>query len=231
MTRTTPLLQTGDPHPHFCDPMASTLPELFGLMVEQCHLTEGMAVLLESYLRFEDPTLVERMQRLENQGVQLRERNVERVKEETAVLPDRGSLLQACFLAEAVQGSLMGIVLDMDALGIRGVWPILEMVAQLRHAIEMLRSGHEKLLHTPAGIGVEMSAILAARKAMERSYHCALERQLVEERSALQRHNPENLQRILQLFRHREIYRRIRDVGIEIANCGRVLQDIVYQFA
>ncbi|MBF0190660.1 MAG: hypothetical protein HQL99_05855 [Magnetococcales bacterium] len=212
-------------------PIVASVPELFRLMAEQCQLTERMAVLLEHYLQCGDLALVETIQRLEQEGARLRQRNVEWLKGEPALVLDRGAMLQACFFAEALQGSLVGIVLDMDGMGVRGDWSILEMTVQLRHAVERLQAGHERLRHAPAEVGSEIVAIFTARKAMERSYRLALARLLVGERELLQTPNAESLQRILHLFRHREIYRRIRDAGIEIANCGRVLQDIALQFA
>ncbi|MBF0213677.1 MAG: hypothetical protein HQM00_08945 [Magnetococcales bacterium] len=222
---------TGDPLSKMPTPGLVSMPELFGLLIDQSRLTERMAILMEEYLQFGDPDLIANIQRLESEGVFLRKRNVEWLKGLNGAPLDRDALMQACFFAEAVQGVLAGIVTDMDTMGMPAEWSILEMAVQLRHTVERLRIGHEKLIYAPAEVIAEVEAILKMRKSMEKSYRAALARLLDSADQPDQNfNNPDGIRRIFHVFRHRELYRRFRDGGIEIANCGRVLQDIARQF-
>lgn len=218
-----------DPLARFLDPHLGLLPELSDQLAEQFRLIEQMARLLELYLQQPDPDRVGQLQSLERDGVALRQRNLLSIKSAVAIPVSRDSLCQASLFAESVQGSLAGIAADLEGVNRGHDWHVLEMAGQVCLAVQRLRVGYEKWIETPSRVDEEVQAVFQLRKAMEKSYRVALARLL---NSTDGEHDTqENVQRLFRIFRQRELYRRFRELFIEIANCGRLLQEMALQFA
>ncbi|MEO5334943.1 MAG: hypothetical protein H7839_23260 [Magnetococcus sp. YQC-5] len=203
----------------------------YGLIMDQCTHTREMIILLETFVQTGEPALVEQMQELETRGEELRVRNLDSLNPSVVCAADREDFLRACHAVDELQGYLCDIVVEMDHLGIKADWHMLEMTVQLRHAVDLMCVGFQKLTTCPIEATHEAELIFNLRKSIEKSFRAGLVHLVsMNEPNQADLHSSTGIHQLFNLFKRREIYQLFREASLKVGSSGKVLHEIALQF-
>ena len=114
---------------------------------------------------------------------------------------------------------------------------MLELAVLLKEGTYALRQGYQKLSENPAQADEDAQAARKAERSSEKVYRRALGDLFQETRYITLLENQETDTRVtainlvLDIFKHREVYRHMSNASDRLARAGEVLHDIVVKIS
>jgi len=220
------------------DRIIPPMPDFFSLIDEQCDLCERVMEVFVSYMETGSDEYANQIRQLEKQGDTLKRRN-NRILDRAFTTPmDREDIYEAITSIDEIINYAKTTVREMEVLNLQPDRHMLAMAIELRAGSKALQSGFAKLSSLPAQ--AEHNAMLArkAERQVESVYRKAIA-ELFEPTAMLESisnepHNSDHQQlllTIMEIFKHREIYRHMSNGADRLAHTANKLNDIIVKIS
>jgi uncharacterized protein Yka (UPF0111/DUF47 family) len=233
-------LEINTPHPSFWVRLLENVfpktPDFFALLIEQCEVMSQCMDALLAFMESGDPEKGTLVRELEKQGDIVQARNFAILAKAFATPLDREDLYRAITSIDMVLNYAKTTVREVEVLQLHPTPHMVEMVKILKRGTDALHRGYVKLSFDPLGAVDEERMVQQSEHDVETSYRQALAALLDGQSRAQQVADSGEgdvelrlLSNTLELFRHRELYRHLSNLGDEVAVAGTVLYDIMVQ--
>ncbi len=213
------------------------MPDFYGLIDDQCNLTvEAMEVFVE-LMETGDPAKAEQVREIEKRGDELKARNIEILDKAFATPMDREDIYRAIVSIDHIINYAKTTTREMEVLQLKPDQYMLEMAVLLKEGAEALRDGFAKLSTEPAAGEADAQAARKAERRTEKVYRRALAElfNVDEVIQALDKNEPGAAGRamttVIDIFKHRELYRHLSNGADRLADAGENLHDIIVKIA
>ena len=214
------------------------MPDLYGLMDDQCDLLVSAMGEFVDYMHTGDPaTGAHIADVLEKQGDELKRRNMVVLGSAFATPMDREEIFRAIEGIDHVLNYAKTTVREMEALDVDPDGYTLEMAVHLREGAEALQAGFRKLATAPTEAEADTQAVRKAERQIEKTYRRALQELFKAEafHAELMRDGggtgSDALRCMTRIMSRREIYRHMSNGGDRLARAGQTLHDIIVKIA
>lgn len=212
-------------------------PSFYSLINEQCNLVAKAGVLFVEYMEKNDANKGEEVCAIEHQADELKSRNLAQLNSTFATPMDREDIYRAIVTVDMVANYLKTTVREMQVLKVEPDQYTLEMAVMLRDGAETLRQGYAKIETEPRMAEPDAQFVARCERNIEKTYrrgiaHLFMADQNMKEFMAnAQDAEVRAMQKVLDVFRRREVYRHLSNAGDELAKAGATLHDIVIQIS
>lgn len=213
------------------------MPNFYRLIDEQCDLAvEAMEVFVE-FMETGDPAKAEQVRELEKRGDELKARNMEILDKAFATPMDREDIYRAIVSIDHIVNYAKTTTREMEVLEVKPDQYMAEMAILLKEGAEALREGYAKLSTEPAAGEAGAQAARKAERRTEKVYRRALAELFdVEDMVKALDENAQGaaskaMLRVIDIFKHRELYRHMSNGADRLAHAGENLHDIIVKIA
>jgi uncharacterized protein Yka (UPF0111/DUF47 family) len=213
------------------------VPDFYALLNDQCDLAvEAMEVFVQ-YMESGDEALASQVRALEKRGDELKERNTDILSKSFSTPMDREDIYRAITTIDHIVNYAKTTTREIDVLKITPDKYMLELALLLKEGTYALREGYRKLTEHPGKADENADAARKAERSSEKVYRRALGELFNEERylEVLGKHVEDTtvtaVTLVIEIFKHREIYRHLSNAADRLARAGEVLHDIVVKIS
>ncbi|MBF0183018.1 MAG: DUF47 family protein [Magnetococcales bacterium] len=233
-------LEVNTPHPsvwvRLLENVFPKTPDFFALLVEQCEVMSQSMEALQAFMESGDPEKGTLVRELEKQGDIVQARNFAILAKAFSTPLDREDLYRAITTIDMIPNYAKTTVREIEALQLAPTAQMVEMVKILKRGTDALHRGYVKLAFDPLGAVEDERLVQQSEHDVENCYWQSLAALLDgQERAQQVAASAEGdvelrlLSNTLEIFRHRELYRHLSNLGDEVALAGTVLYDIMVQ--
>lgn len=195
------------------------------LLGEQADVAVEAVGALVEFARAGDPALAERVSQIEKRGDRLRERNLAVLNRSFTTVFDRDLTAVAIHSIDDVANYAKTTVREMDLLAVEPDPAVLEMVELLRGGAVELRSAIAALGGDPALVVERVGRVHKAERNVEKAYRAAVAG-LFGPAARARWPEGQEIDRLLDALRRREVYRHLSNGADRLESAGRVIMDI-----
>ncbi|MBF0438542.1 MAG: DUF47 family protein [Magnetococcales bacterium] len=212
------------------------VPDFFSLLDDQCVLMVEAMDALVAFMEKGDEQSALLVREIEKKGDVVKARNLSILGKAFATPLDREDIYRAITNIDMIINYAKTTVREVEMLQMTPDPYALEMANIMSRGAFALQRGFAKLSYDPLGAVEDARAATASEHEVETSYRKALARMFdTETRVSRMKEKPtENLETLLMeqtilMFKRRELYRHLSNVGDNIAKTSTVLYDIMVQ--
>ncbi len=210
------------------------VPDFFGLLNDQCEImAQTMEALVVHMERGGQGNLI---RQLEGRGDEVKARNLAILAKAFATPLDREDIYRAIMSIDMIPNYAKSTVREMEVLELAPDPYMLEMVQIMNKGTAALYRGFSKQSFDPLGAVEDEQAVHASEYAVETCYRKALAALFDGDEHARQMlENQEEgievrfMAHTIEIFKHRELYRHLSNLGDCVFVAGTVLYDIMVQ--
>ncbi|MGB5338862.1 MAG: DUF47 family protein, partial [Gammaproteobacteria bacterium] len=165
------------------------------------------------------------------------ERNTDILNKSFSTPMDREDIYRAITSIDHIVNYAKTTTREIDVLKITPDKYMLELALLLKEGTYSLRQGYRKLTEHPGRADEDANAARKAERSSEKVYRRALGELFNEERylEELKNHKEDTtvtaVTLVIEIFKHREIYRHLSNAADRLARAGEVLHDIVVKIS
>jgi uncharacterized protein Yka (UPF0111/DUF47 family) len=212
------------------------VPDFFGLLNDQCAIAAETMDALVAYMEQGDEKKALLIRELEKRGDEVKARNFAILAKAFATPLDREDIYRAITSIDMIPNYAKTTVREMESLRLTPDAHTLKMAQVMKVGVDALQRGFSKLSYDPLGAVEDERVVQLSEHEVETAYREALMTLL--DGSAPARQNPENpeetietrlMAQTIEIFKYRELYRHLSNLGDQISIAGTVLYDIMVQ--
>ncbi|MEO5341416.1 MAG: DUF47 family protein [Magnetococcus sp. MYC-9] len=239
-SKTHALLNDGPPPSlmsRFLENIFPKVPDFFGLLDDQCEVMTQCMEAMEAFMESQDEQKATLIRELEKRGDEIKARNLAILAKAFATPLDREDIYRAITSIDMILNYAKTTVREMEALQLAPDAHMLAMVRVMKKGTDALQRGFAKLSFDPLGAVEDEQAVHASEHEVETCYREALA-DMFDATAAAARKKPANpeeavearlIEQTIDIFKHRELYRHLSNLGDHVAIAGTVLYDIMVQ--
>jgi len=213
------------------------MPDFYSLLNEQCDLAvEAMEVFVQ-FMEKGDEALAKQVRALEKHGDVLKARNTDILSKSFSTPMDREDIYRAIASIDHIVNYAKTTTREIEALNVEPDKYMLELAVLLKEGAYALQRGYLKLSTNPNQADEDAQAARKAERSSEKVYRRALGElfqdknyiSMLEDRESDTKVTAVHL--VIDIFKHREIYRHLSNAADRLARAGEVLHDIVVKIS
>ncbi|MCB1763032.1 MAG: DUF47 family protein [Gammaproteobacteria bacterium] len=213
------------------------MPDFYSLMNEQCDvLVEAMDALVQ-YMEAGSEEKGAAVRQIEKRGDELKARNIDVLNKAFATPMDREDIYRAIVALDMGMNYAKTTVRELEAMSLTPDKYMLEMAVEYKNAAQSLHQGFGKLTENPAQAEEDARATRKCERNVEKIYRRALAElfdvdELVKKLDANEAGSrPEAMLKVVDMFKHREIYRHLSNGADRLAWAADRLHDIIVKIS
>lgn len=213
------------------------MPDFYSLLNEQCDLAvEAMEVLVQ-FMEKNDKALARQVRALEKRGDELKARNTDILSKSFSTPMDREDIYRAIATIDHIVNYAKTTTREIEVLKVTPNKYMLELAVLLKEGTYALRRGYQKLSENPAQADEDAQSARKAERSSEKVYRRALGDLFSEDHyiAMLEAQDTEAkvtaISLVLDIFKHREVYRHMSNASDRLARAAEVLHDIVVKIS
>jgi uncharacterized protein len=213
------------------------MPDFYSLLNEQCDLAvEAMEVFVQ-FMEKGDKTLAKQVRALEKRGDELKARNTDILSKSFSTPMDREDIYRAIATLDHIVNYAKTTTREIEVLNVEPDKYMLELAVLLKEGAYALQRGYGKLSTNPNQAEEDSQAARKAERSSEKVYRRALGELFKDESYIAQLENQQSdtkvtaVHLVIEIFKHREIYRHLSNASDRLARAGEVLHDIVVKIS
>jgi len=191
-----------------------TMPDFFGMLVEQCRQVGKTTGLLVEFMENADRDIGKQIRKDEHEADRVKIHNLHTLNEAFSTPIDREDLYRAIMDLDEVVNYCKTTVSEMEVLGLQPDKHCLEMAMHIKLGTDALLQGFSRLATAPGEAANDADAARKAERRVEKAYRRAIA-------DLFQGDN------YIHMFKQREIYRHLANAADRMAHCANTLHDIV----
>jgi len=214
------------------------MPNFFSLISEQCELCVQTMSVFATYMETGDSKLADQIRRMEKHGDELKQRNSRILNRAFTTPMDREDIHDAITRIDEIINYAKTTVRELEVLELQPDKYMLEMAIELRNGTEALQRGFAMLSTNPAHAEDDALAARKAERLVERVYRKAIARlfhpDALLEKVPCDNGGTEHQQlalTMIDIFKHREIYRHMSNGADSLALAADKLNDIIVKIS
>lgn len=220
------------------DRVIPPMPDFFSLINEQCDLCVQTMTVFVSHMERGDVDTAAEIRRLEKQGDKLKRRNNHVLDKAFTTPMDREDIYDAITSIDEIINYAKSTIRELEVLNLEPDRHMLEMAIELRAGSEALQRGFAKLSSDPAHAEHDAMAARKAERRVEDVYRHSIA-ELFHTEGMLKKIPGDNggdkhlllALAIIDIFKHREIYRHMSNGADRLAHAADKLNDIVVKIS
>ncbi|KON46715.1 DUF47 domain-containing protein [Mariprofundus ferrooxydans] len=220
------------------DRVIPPMPDFFSLINEQCDLCVQTMTVFVSHMERGDADTAAEIRHLEKQGDKLKRRNNHVLDKAFTTPMDREDIYDAITSIDEIINYAKSTIRELEVLSLEPDRHMLEMAIELRAGSEALQRGFAKLSTNPAHAEHDAMAARKAERKVENVYRHSIA-ELFQTEAMLQKipgdNNGDGHQllalAIIDIFKHREIYRHMSNGADRLAHAADKLNDIIVKIS
>ncbi len=220
------------------DKIIPPMPDFFSLINEQCELCVQTMAVFVTYMENGDASKADQIRHMEKHGDELKQRNRKILNRAFTTPMDREDILDAITSIDEIINYAKTTVRELEVLDLRPDQYMLEMAIELRGGTEALHRGFAMLSSNPAHAEDDALAARKAERRVERVYRQAIAHlfhpDVVLEKVPGDDGGSEHHQlalTMIDIFKHREIYRHMSNGADSLALAADKLNDITVKIS
>jgi uncharacterized protein Yka (UPF0111/DUF47 family) len=213
------------------------MPDFYSLLNEQCDLAvEAMEVFVQ-FMENGDKVLARQVRALEKHGDELKARNTDILSKSFSTPMDREDIYRAIATIDHIVNYAKTTTREIEVLKVEPDKYMLELATLLKEGTHALRRGYQKLSTNPNQADADAQAARKAERSSEKVYRRALGELFREESYISMLANQDTdtkvtaINLVIDIFKHREVYRHLSNASDRLARAGEVLHDIVVKIS
>jgi len=213
------------------------MPDFYSLLNEQCDLVvEAMEVFVQ-FMEKGDKALARQVRALEKRGDELKARNTDILSKSFSTPMDREDIYRAITTIDHIVNYAKTTTREIEVLKVEPDKYMLELAVLLKEGAYALQRGYGKLSESPQLAEEDSQAARKAERSSEKVYRRALGELFNEESYISVLENQDTNARVtainlvIDIFKHREVYRHLSNASDRLARAGEVLHDIVVKIS
>ncbi|MCA9212682.1 MAG: DUF47 family protein [Planctomycetales bacterium] len=209
------------------------VPDFYGLIDEQCDIAMEAVEWLEKYLQDGDAEAAVKVRECEHRGDTVKARNLDILNRSFSTPYDREDIYRAIVTIDQFINYAKSTVRELEALQVTPDRFMHEMAECLHGGVEALQRGYRRLAKEPLAAETDAQIARKSERQTEKVYRAALASLFdVEEFvETLESEGPkatrDALLAVVNMFKHREVYRHLSNAADRVAEAGNQLHDIV----
>lgn len=213
------------------------MPDFFALINEQCELCVQTMSVFVTYMESGDRAVADQIRRMEKLGDQLKQRNSHTLNRAFTTPMDREDIYEAIMSIDDIINTAKTSVRELEVLELAPDAEMLEMAMELRNGAEALQRGFSMLTINPYHAENDALAARKAEQRVERIYRQSIAKlfhpDLLTEKMTGEDGNSEHRELVLMIdiFKHREIYRHLVNSADRLAHTADKLNDIIVKIS
>ncbi|MBF0584494.1 MAG: DUF47 family protein [Magnetococcales bacterium] len=212
------------------------VPDFFSLLNDQCEVVAESMETLVAFMETGDAQKGVTVRELEKRGDEIKARNLAILAKAFATPLDREDIYRAITSIDEIANYAKTTVREVEALQLTPDPYMLEMAKIMSEGTTALKRGYSKLAFDPLGAVEDERAVHQSEYTVETCYRKALAALLDASSNARQAEGIQGqetearlMMQTITLFKHRELYRHMSNLGDRVAVAGSVLYDIMVQ--
>ena len=174
---------------------------------------------------------------IEKRGDELKERNIDILNRAFATPMDREDIYRAIVALDMGMNYAKTTVRELEAMNLAPDKYMLEMAVEYKNAAQSLHQGFRKLTENPAQAEEDARATRKCERNIEKIYRRALAelfnvevlvKKLADNEAGS---TPEAMLKVVDMFKHREIYRHLSNGADRLAWAADRLHDIIVKIS
>lgn len=213
------------------------MPDFYGLMNEQCDvLVEAMEALIE-FMESGSAEKGELVRQIEKRGDVLKARNIDVLNSAFATPMDREDIYRAIIALDLGMNYAKTTIREMEVMQLGPDKFMLEMAVEFKAAAMSLQQGFQKLTENPAQAEENAKAALKCERNVEKIYRRALadlfnvDEMVQKLQAAEPGSRAQAMLKVVDMFKHRELYRHLSNCADRLAEAADRLHDIVVKIS
>jgi uncharacterized protein Yka (UPF0111/DUF47 family) len=213
------------------------MPDFYSLLNEQCDLAvEAMEVFVQ-FMEKGDMHLAKQVRALEKRGDELKARNTDILSKSFSTPMDREDIYRAIATIDHIVNYAKTTTREIEALKVEPDKYMLELAVLLKEGAYALQRGYKKLSTNPNQADEDAQAARKAERSSEKVYRRALGELFQDENYISMLENQDSntkvtaVRLVIDIFKHREVYRHLSNAADRLARAGEVLHDIVVKIS
>lgn len=213
------------------------MPDFYSLLNEQCDLAvEAMDVFVQ-FMEKGDQALAKQVRSLEKRGDELKARNTDILSKSFSTPMDREDIYRAIASIDHIVNYAKTTTREIEVLKVEPDKYMLELAVLLKEGADALQRGYRKLSTNPNQADEDAQAARKAERSSEKVYRRALGELFQDESYIAQLESQDTdtkvaaVHLVIEIFKHREIYRHLSNASDRLARAGEVLHDIVVKIS
>jgi uncharacterized protein Yka (UPF0111/DUF47 family) len=213
------------------------MPDFYSLLNEQCDLAvEAMEVFVQ-FMENGDKALARQVRALEKRGDELKARNTDILSKSFSTPMDREDIYRAIATIDHIVNYAKTTTREIEVLKVEPDKYMLELATLLKEGTYALQQGYQKLSTNPNQADADAQAARKAERSSEKVYRRALGELFREESYISMLSNQDTdtkvtaINLVIDIFKHREVYRHLSNASDRLARAGEVLHDIVVKIS
>jgi uncharacterized protein Yka (UPF0111/DUF47 family) len=213
------------------------MPDFYSLLNAQCDLAvEAMEVFVQ-FMEKGDLALAKQVRALEKRGDVLKARNTDILNKSFSTPMDREDIYRAISSIDHIINYAKTTTREIEVLQVEPDKYMLELAVLLKEGAYALQRGYRKLSTNPNQADEDAQAARKAERSSEKVYRRALGELFQDENYIVMLENQESdtkvtaVHLVINIFKHREIYRHLSNAADRLARAGEVLHDIVVKIS
>jgi len=213
------------------------MPDFYSLLNEQCDLAVEALEIFVQFMEKGDAALAKQVRALEKRGDVLKARNTDILSKSFSTPMDREDIYRAIATIDHIVNYAKTTTREIEVLNVEPDKYMLELAVLLKEGAYALQRGYRKLSENPHQAEEDSQAARKAERSSEKVYRRALGELFREEAYIEILGNQETdtkvaaVKLVLDIFKHREIYRHLSNAADRLARAGEVLHDIVVKIS
>jgi hypothetical protein len=213
------------------------MPDFYALMNDQCDLLVEAMEAFVAYMEEGGEEQAVAVRALEKRGDELKTRNTDILNRAFSTPMDREDIYRAIITLDMGMNYAKTTTREMEALDIAPDPYMLEMAVEYKHAAEALQQGFRKLTTNPVDAEHDASAARKAERNIEKIYRRALAAlfdvdDIVKKLEASEHGSKaQAMLTVVDIFKHREIYRHLSNGADRLARAADRLHDIIVKIS
>lgn len=221
------------------DRVIPPMPDFFSLINEQCDLCVRTMTVFVSYMECGDTDAAAEIRDLEKQGGKLKQRNNNVLDKAFTTPMDREDIYDAITSIDEIINYAKSTIRELEVLSLEPDRHMLEMAIELRAGSEALQRGFAKLSTDPAHAEHDAMAARKAERKVENVYRHSIA-ELFQTEAMLKKMPGNNncgdehlllALAIIDIFKHREIYRHMSNGADRLVHAADKLNDIIVKIS
>jgi len=214
-----------------------SMPNFYRLIDEQCDLAVQAIDVFVRYMEDGDPEKAMQVRELEKKCDELKARNNDILNKAFSTPMDREDIYRAIVSIDHIVNYAKTTVREMEVLQVMPDRHMLEMAKLLQEGASALQRGFAKLSTDPVAGEADAQLARKAERRTEKVYRRALAelfdvddlvRTLDEGAPGA---SSKTMLRVIDIFKHRELYRHMSNGADRLAHAGDNLHDIIVKIA
>jgi uncharacterized protein len=213
------------------------MPDFYSLLNDQCNLAvEAMEVFVQ-FMENGDKALAKQVRALEKRGDELKARNTDILNKSFSTPMDREDIYRAIATIDHIVNYAKTTTREIEVLNVAPDKFMLELAVLLKEGAYALQRGYRKLSESPHQAEEDSQAARKAERSSEKVYRRALGELFREDAYIAILENQdtdtkvEAVKLVIDIFKHREVYRHMSNASDRLARAGEVLHDIVVKIS